>query len=358
VPKTAQSCKRHPGFLYPEGMDNDSHGVRDTLIDWALFKLSGESPDALKIMEKWKDCSYKKCEQCADKKDQHCKDEKNKRCGEAMDHFDGYYRRFLSSNARASQPKEFYQYVSTRAQTRLQTHTGMNRETGTVQNGILYNRESFIENTKFWGHITFPDDDGLIDAFEDFLEVVNQSNLLHIGTGRTRGMGKVGITFDRPEVRDEDRYKAFKARVNKFNTLVHTSASEIGIALDKEHFFFALTLHSPMILTDALLRYKGTIDPNTLSPLIHVPTTNLKLEYYTAQIQRVTGWVELWGLPRAQVYAMDTGSVFLFRSTSALSEDTLQALFQLEEGGMGKRTAEGFGQLCVSDPFHQEVERR
>src|SRR5947209_2681395 len=37
LPKTAQSCKRHPGFLYPVDDENDAHGVRDSLIDWALF---------------------------------------------------------------------------------------------------------------------------------------------------------------------------------------------------------------------------------------------------------------------------------------------------------------------------------
>src|SRR5439155_15286989 len=39
VPKTAQTCKRHEGFLFPDKEENDAHGVRDSLIDWALFQL-------------------------------------------------------------------------------------------------------------------------------------------------------------------------------------------------------------------------------------------------------------------------------------------------------------------------------
>src|SRR5690348_16313774 len=36
-PKTAITCKRHKGFLYPQVADNDAHGVRDTLIARAIF---------------------------------------------------------------------------------------------------------------------------------------------------------------------------------------------------------------------------------------------------------------------------------------------------------------------------------
>ena len=53
VPKTAQSCKRCSGFLYPKNETNDAHGVRDTLIDWALFKL-GMKADGL---SRWMHCS-------------------------------------------------------------------------------------------------------------------------------------------------------------------------------------------------------------------------------------------------------------------------------------------------------------
>lgn len=40
LPKTAQSCKRHTGFIFPDNDNNDGHGARDTLIDWGLFKLT------------------------------------------------------------------------------------------------------------------------------------------------------------------------------------------------------------------------------------------------------------------------------------------------------------------------------
>ncbi len=43
LPKTAQSCKRFPGFLPIQGENDDTerHGVRDSLLDWAVFSLFG-----------------------------------------------------------------------------------------------------------------------------------------------------------------------------------------------------------------------------------------------------------------------------------------------------------------------------
>ena len=41
LPRTAQSCKRFPGFLplSDEDPDEEQHGIRDTLLDWAVFSL-------------------------------------------------------------------------------------------------------------------------------------------------------------------------------------------------------------------------------------------------------------------------------------------------------------------------------
>ena len=67
LPKTAQSCKRFPGFqlLKGEEVDDERHGVRDNLLDWAAFTLgskankAGKSIDLqalLKPLEDQKEC--------------------------------------------------------------------------------------------------------------------------------------------------------------------------------------------------------------------------------------------------------------------------------------------------------------
>ena len=162
VPGTAQSCKRHSGFRFPENGRNDAHGIRDTLIDRALFHFASTDPQRLAILRAGQSC----------------------RCKEPMDHFEGYYRR------NSLKPEEM---VAAESYTRLQTHTGIHRQSGTVQDGILYNRQVFEEGMQFWGELTFPDDEQLWLRSTRFLEEVGSLGLLRLGTGRTRGMGKVTL---------------------------------------------------------------------------------------------------------------------------------------------------------------------
>jgi CRISPR-associated protein Csx10 len=336
LPRTAQSCKRHPGFFYPypPGPNNDNHGVRDSLIDWAMFKLGSDGKSSLKPMAELQKNEHKECQKCK----------------AAMDHFSGYYRR---SNA---MPDSKDMMTATIADyMRLQTHTGIDRDSGTVQEGILYNRKVFEEGMRFWG--TIKASDNLVDNLKNFLNQVGPDGLVRIGTGRTRGMGKVA--FQAQFMKDEqDPFKKFCDRLNGFHDLLVETAKPVGL---EERYFFALTLHSPLILVDDFLRYQGTVDGPTLEKLLDCEGT-IKIEqvYQSAQVRRVTGWLEIWGLPRMNEYAIETGSVFLFFCNAAkgtpANETLLRRLFELEEQGMGKRRAEGFGRVSVSDQFHQERE--
>jgi len=60
-------------------------------------------------------------------------------------------------------------------------------------------------------------------------------------------------------------------------------------------------------------------------------------------------------MPRTKEIAIETGSVFLFATNDVPDDALWRALFDLEETGVGRRRAEGFGRICVSDPFHLEV---
>ncbi len=345
IPKTAQSCKRFPDFRYrfdSEDDDEERHGVRDGLLDWAMFKLStrnGYGKDhvaPLKALQEHKLCEI---------------------CGAPMDRFPGYYRQDAI---------ETEQIISAQvdSHTRLQTHTGINRESGTIQEGILYNREVFEEDMRFWGMVKLPEDEKLAQTFKDFVEEVGHSGLVRIGTGRTRGMGKVTLAEEPLEGEEarysssrEERYSSSRERLMAFNTALKKKARELGLE-NLEPFYFAVTLHSPLILCDSLLRYQGMIDGDTLASLAGLPPSNIELIYQAASVRRVMGWNELWGMPRTHEYAIETGSVFLFASSLDAEDAVLKLLFELEERGIGRRRAEGFGWVCVSDPFHVEVELR
>lgn len=331
VPKTAQSCKRYDGFRYPENDKNEAHGVRDSLLDWAIFKVSNSKTRAetgIKPLEALRE--HKKC-----------------LCGEVMDHFTGYYRR---------QRTEPHNMFAAKTHTRLQTHTGIDRDSGIVQDGILYNRQVFEEDMRFWGTVKFLGDEEIISHFEAFIEEVGRSGLVRVGTGRTRGMGKVELSAEEEE--QADRFGLFTKRLNALDALLHKRAEAFKVSGLDSTYFFALTLHSPLILCDDLLRYRSSIDAGILMEMLGCEVPGLQCIYQAASVRRVSGWQSLWGLPRMNEYAIETGSVFLFACASPPGEEVLRVLFDLEERGAGKRRAEGFGRVCVSDQFHQEITLR
>ncbi|HLG61485.1 MAG TPA: RAMP superfamily CRISPR-associated protein [Ktedonosporobacter sp.] len=344
IPKTAQTCKRNPGFRHifqgerDKVKEGDRHGVRDSLLNWAIFSLADKGnrlsndqntvPAAMLLapFQDHKNCLYPGCDSL-------------------MDHYSGhYYRRDEDSS----------NMITADANTRLHTHTGINRDTGTVQEGILYNRRVFAEGTRFWGMVKVAD--GLVQTFTEFVEQVGDSELIHIGTGRTRGMGKVSINVEQME-NEQHSFSLLQTRLRAFDHELRRAVDKFtgskSFKLNLSPFYFALTLHSPVILRDNLLRYRGSIDEKVLGELLQLPADQFSLLYQSASVRRVTGWNELWGTPRTNEFAIETGSVFLFESQLP-QKDVEQALFNIESEGIGQRRAEGFGHVCVSDPFHSD----
>ena len=341
LPKTAQSCKRFPGFqpLKGEKVDDDRHGVRDSLLDWAAFALGRDArkdgkpidlETLLKPLQDQKECLI-------------CKNEKKTK--RPMDRFTGYYRRIQSNGVE--------QLAKVNAETRLQTRTGINRMTGTVQESILYSRQVFEEHTRFWGELHVEDD--LAPVLQQFLNDVGTSGLVRIGTGRSRGMGKIHLSIEQVAKAQQGRFDSFKQRAEELDKKLRGQVEAAFGSLELQPFYFALTLHSPVILRDDLLRYRGAIDEQALGALLDIPADSFKSLYQNASTRQVMGWNELWGTPRTKEVAIEIGSVFLFSSTVEPREELLKALFELEEGGVGRRKAEGFGRICISDQFHQEV---
>jgi CRISPR-associated protein Csx10 len=335
LPKTAQSCKRFQGFqpLQGEIYDDPRHGVRDSLFDWGIFKLlSDKQRDIsalLRVHEEHKNCKYDKCTQ-------------------TMDHITGYYRYGRGDYKQ--------QRMKAKVETHLQTRTGINRDWGIVEEGILYNREVFDEGMRFWGEVILPDE--LADTFMHFVEEASEEGVIRVGTGRTRGLGRVKIGNKEGKLFATQRegLANFSDRLARFDEMFQKQVP--ADAKESDDFYFAITLYSPTILCDTFMRYCTTIDARALARELQISTnTTFTLLYQATETQRITGWNEMWGTPRANDYAMETGSTFLFASSRKLDNELLQALYTLEETGLGRRRAEGFGRLCISDPFHLQGEQ-
>lgn len=335
LPKTAQTCKRFPGFqLLPgEESDEDRHGIRDSVLDWTTFSLlNDEKQDITALLNATKahdTCTYTSCQQ-------------------VMDSIRGYYRSGRSNLRQRMQAK---------VETHLQTRTGINREWGVVEESILYNREVFDEGMRFWGEAILPD--ALTGDFKNFIDEANDQAILRIGTGRTRGMGNVRLVLDDEAEMKDTRSREidyFDERLRQFHNALITQAREAGVR-ELAPFYFAVTLQSPTILCDPFLRYQKTLDVETLSKALHLSPQELRCVYQITGVQRITGWNELWGTPRTNDYAIEMGSVFVFSCTQEQNKELAQSLATLEEAGIGRRRSEGFGRIVISDPFHLEGEQ-
>ena len=325
IPNTARSCKRFDGFNFKtaEG-GKERHGVMDSLINWGLFALSGQTKIEILNAHKNKNCTYA---------DGHGK------CEELLDAFHGFYRR----------GDDITEIGKSDATTRLLTRTGISRETGAVQEGILYNREVINEGQSFWGTMCFADE-SLYDDFYDFAEEVGDKGILRVGNNLTRGLGKLGV----PQIEDlnPEDVASFKKRVDGFNEKFRTDAKTYGVDLSHQ-FYFPITLQSDAILLDSQLRYQMVLDGDYLHCIWDLK--DIDLVYQNAGQRCVIGWNSLWGLPKAAEWAISMGSVFLFRYSGTIDDHFYQKLYDIEQIGIGERRAEGFGQVTVANAFHWEV---
>lgn len=64
-------------------------------------------------------------------------------------------------------------------------------------------------------------------------------------------------------------------------------------------------------------------------------------------IHRRQSWQRAWGLPRPTLAGLAGGSVFLLHTTKPI---TPSAITSVEVGGLGERTAEGFGRVLIAPP--------
>ena len=325
IPNTARSCKRFSGFRFKADADKkERHGVMDSLIYWGLFAVSHQTK--VEVLNANMKCPYSVGQD---------------KCCELLDTFSGFYRR----------GKYVTEIGQSEAMTRLLTRTGISRETGTVQEGILYNREVLNEGQQFWGAMSFADE-ALYNDFYDFANEVGDKGLLRIGNNLTRGLGKLGILEEEFEKLVPDDVMSLKQRVLAFNDKFHAQAKTYCIDLPHP-FYFPITLQADAIILNAQLRYQTTLDGEYLCQSFNL--TDATLVYQNASTRRVMGWNTLFGLPKAAEWAISMGSVFLFGYNGTIDDAFYETLYNIEQTGIGKRKLEGFGRVTVADAFHWEV---
>jgi CRISPR-associated Csx10 family RAMP protein len=309
-PRTAFSCKRFGGFRFHADVDDDDrHGVWDSLIAWAAFALSDGTNAALLTV--LRDCT----------------------CGEPREVFAGFYRR----------ERLVGQWGTAEASLGIFTRTGVSRARGAAAEGILYSREFLQAGSEFYGDWWV--DDALTDSFEGFLDEVSSDGTLRVGHNRTRGLGKL-VFREFQQTTHTDTAAEIETRARTFDAALRQAAGQ-----DARHsFYLPVTLTADCIWPDKAGRYCLQMPPEVIEAACGL--NGVALIYCNATSRRVSGWNSLWGLPKADEWAVAMGSVFLFGLPAT---PDWQALASTQANGVGSRCAEGFGTIRIADEFHVEA---
>jgi CRISPR-associated protein Csx10 len=309
LPRTVRSCKRFGGFQFHANTDDDArHGVWDSLIAWAVFSLSQQTDAAAFDLG---DCPI---------------------CREPFDGFTGFYRRGRTTG----------QWGAANVAKGIFTRTSISRARGAAAEGMLYSREFLREGNQFCGEWLI--DGALPQRFQAFVEETTEDGW-RVGHNRTRGLGKLDqLNLSPPTV--TDTAVTLKTRAKSFDVALRAKAG----AYARHAFYLPVTLMSDCIWPDAACRYRLQLTPAALAEIWGI--SDAELIYTNADKRRVSGWNGLWGMPKADEWAMAMGSVFLF---GLAAEPDWQRLAQAQATGLGVRRTEGFGAIRIADEIHWEA---
>ena len=297
IPLSAISCKYASGFIEENQIDDVKHGVADILLS-----LIRADDDEFPL-------ESQKCE-----------------CKEPMKKYRGYYEN-----------RDFYK--KTKVSKRLIYHNVISGVTETSVDGGLYSTE-VIEKGQLFKSVILIFDDVIKDEIHDFIKnnFLKNKRMLFLGSDISRGLGHFRIiSLSTPENNPND-ISELKERINGFNKKLDKKDGKI---------YFSITLQSDAIIKDCFLRFKTIIDPDDIG------IKDSKAILCISESGIISGWNSLLKMPKEDSIAINKGSVFVF-CVDDLDASKLDILYQLENMGIGRRRAEGFGRLTVCDPFHYE----
>lgn len=294
IPATATACKRFGGF--------QEHGVRDQLFE-ALRGAEKRRPDKV--------CGFKESHDSS-------------ACTMAMKTYRGYFQ---------SGPGRDSARVETRD--RQTTRCGIENLIGSVSQGMLYSLSTLSEGTRFIAELRFP------DAVPD--HVFTGLRTLRVGGSQTRGFGKLRLSWHRTEGVDS---KDIDQRIEIFSE----QARKRGFALEKDMFLVSLDCQTPCLISNAFFQDTAHPTNRDLSPYHNLDWRHVK-SWDTSIL--VGGWDSLRGAARTTRKALAPGSVLLY-VVRGPRDEVVDALTQLEQYGLGEGWDEGFGEVVVCRPFHDQ----
>lgn len=129
------------------------------------------------------------------------------------------------------------------------------------------------------------------------------------------------------------------------NISIYDEWHETNIPVEKRQentTSLSITLLSDLIVRDKSGQYAPIPPTHLLSECLGV---SLKLQSSYVGFTTIGGFNRKWGLPLAQVPAIEAGSVFVY---DYVDELTTEQILTLEWEGIGERRVEGFGRIAVN----------
>lgn len=230
---------------------------------------------------------------------------------------------------------------------RMMAGTAIERATGTAAHAMLFSHEVMEESssqqdgeaTLFRGAITLTD-----DLYDELNERLKPGQRLAMGYGRGRGLGQVvSLGWETAPSPKDDLIARWQALNQTVQTLWARYKHQPRSA------YFTLTLESHLILRNAI--GEPILGDVTAVDLGLPPEIARCRSILSATL--ISGWNAAQNLPKPDMWALQRGSVLLFRLPAGADFMRVkEQLERIEVKGLGERRAEGFGRISVCNEFH------
>ncbi len=335
-PATSASCKRFPGlsisqqaapggiFPAPGSSTTEPHGLHDLLVAELRAVKSPDFTSAALLCQK---------------------------CGEPLQP----YRSPLAISGTENNSPKFSRRPDPPLRTRH--HVGIDRNSGTAAEGILFAEETL----DCWLKTDSPDPrayeaaclTGVMEISEPALEALKKlldllDSRIEVGSSRSRGLGRLSLDLGRTFPATTDR------RLDDFSAALTARIPDTAR-------IFTLAFPEGAIFVDDLLRF--TNDPAAAIPWLPCLPRDFGANSFengitalhgNAGLRRIRGWQAAHGLPKNDDLAIEPGSLFAYEVTGEEWPKVKRKLLDLTSRGAGLRRNEGFGRVQLSDPFHLE----
>lgn len=216
----------------------------------------------------------------------------------------------------------------------LRGHNDRSGRSGTTREGLLFARQNIARGQKFQGALRAVTPAGK-EALEELVQNHLGSEPLDIPIGRQPGCVRI-------EVEDrEDKAPPWQ--------------SDLEIDSD-DHSILTVTLLSDAILLDRWLRPFSFLPSEEVAAALDLDAAAVDVPFYHfSGLREVSSWNGAYSRPRETELAVAAGSAFLYMvewPKDISADERVRRLNAWQQRGISLRTAEGFGEIRINDPFH------